>query len=142
MLKIVQVIFKHYVNQELPDVQTGFRKGKGIRDQIANIHFIIETIREFQKNIYFYFIDSAINLDYVDQNKLWKIPTELRVLDFNSLRNLYLNLEATFTTGHRTSDWFQIVKGVRQAVNCHLVYLASMTCTSCNMPGYINHKLE
>ena len=105
MLKNFQVIFQYYVNQELPDVQTGFRKGKVIRDQIANIHFIMEKVREFQKNIYFYFIDYAINLDYVDQNKLWKIPTELTVLDLlNSLRNLYLNLEATVTTGHRTSD--------------------------------------
>ena len=81
MLKIVQVIFKHYVNQELPDVQTGFRKGKGIRDQIANIHFIMETIREFQKNIYFCFIDYAKAFDCVDHHKkLWKTLKEMGLL--------------------------------------------------------------
>ena len=97
------------MNRELPDVQTGFRKGRGIRDQIANILWIMEKAREIQKNIYFCFIDYAKAFDCVDHNKLWKILKEMYVL-----RNMYAGQEATVRTGHGTTDWFQIGKGVRQ----------------------------
>ena len=101
---------------ELPDVQAGFRKGRGTRDQIANIHWIIEKAREFQKNIYFCFIDYAKAFDCVDHNKLWKILKEMGIPHHLTclLRNLYAGQEATVITGHGTTDWFQIGKGVRQ----------------------------
>ena len=101
---------------ELPDVQAGFRKGRGTRDQIANICWIIEKAREFQKNIYFCFIDYAQAFDSVDHNKLWKILKELGIPDHLTclLRNLYAGQEETVRTGHGTTDWFQIEKGVRQ----------------------------
>ena len=104
------------MNRELPDVQTGFRKGRGIRDQIANIYWIIEKAREFQKNIYFYFIDYAKAFDFVDHDKLWKIFKETGIPDHLTclLRNLYAGQEATVRTGHGTTDWFQIGKGVPQ----------------------------
>ena len=104
------------MNRELPDVQAGFRKDKGTRDQIANIHQIIEKAREFQKNIYFCFIDYAKASDWVDHNKLWKILKEMGIPDHLTclLRNLYAGQEATVRTGHGTTDWFQIGKGVRQ----------------------------
>ena len=104
------------MNCELPDVQAGFRKGRGTRDQIANIHWIIEKAREFQKNIYFCFIDYAEAFDYVDHNKLWKILKEIRISDHVTclLRNLYAGQEATVRTEHGTTDWFQIRKGVCQ----------------------------
>ena len=104
------------MNHELPDVQTGFRKGRETRDQIANICWIIEKAREFQKNIYFYFIDYAKAFDCVDHNKLWKILQEMGIPDHLTclLRNLYAGQEAIFRTGHGTTDWFQIGKGVRQ----------------------------
>ena len=116
MLKILQARLQQYVIHELPDVQTGFRKGRGSRDQIANICWITEKAREFQKNIYFCFIDYAKAFDYVDDNKLWKILEEMEVPDPLTclLRNLYAGQEATVRTGHRTTDWFQIGKGVRQ----------------------------
>ena len=103
-------------NHELPDVQAGFRKGRGTRDQIANIHWVIEKAREFQENIYFCFIDYAKAFDCVDHNKLWKILKEMRIPDhlISLLRNLCAGQEATVTTGHGTTDWFQIGKGVRQ----------------------------
>ena len=105
------------MNHELPDVQDEFRKGRGTRYQIANIHWIIEKAREFQKNIYFYFIDYAKALDHVDHEKLWKILQEMRIPDHLTclLRNLYADQEATVRTGHGTRDWFQTRKGVRQA---------------------------
>ena len=105
------------MNRELPDVQAGFRKGRGTRDQIANIHWIIEKAREFQKNIYFCFIDYAKAFDCMDHNKLWKILKEMGILDHLSclLRNLYACQEATVRTVHGTTDWFQIGKGVRQS---------------------------
>ena len=106
------------MNHELPDVQAGFRKGRGIRDQIANICWIIEKAREFQKkNICFCFIDYAKSFDCVDHNKLWKILEEMGVPDHLTclLRNLYAGQEATDRTGHGTTDWFQIGKGVRQS---------------------------
>ena len=116
MLKILQVRIQQNVNHELPDVQAGFTKGRGARDQIANIHQIIEKAREFQKNIYFCFIDYAKAFDCVDPNKLWKILKEMGTPDHltSLLRNLYAGQEATVRTGHGTTDWFQIGKGVCQ----------------------------
>ena len=103
------------MNHELP-VQAGFRKGRRIRDQIANIGWIIEKVREFQKNIYFCFIDCAKAFDCVDHSKLWKILKEMGIPDQLTclLRNLYAGQEARVRTGHGTTDWFQIGKGVRQ----------------------------
>ena len=114
MLKILQARLQQYMNQELPDVQAGFIKGKGTRDQIANIHWIIEKSREFQKDIYFCFIDYAKAFDCVDHNKLWKILKEIGIPDHLTclLRNLYAGQEAAIRTGHGTMDWFQIGKGV------------------------------
>ena len=104
------------MNCELPNVQDGFTKGRRTRDQIANICWIIEKAREFQKNIYFCFIDYAKAFDYVDHNKLWKILQEMGILDHLTclLRNLYAGQEVTVRTGHGTTDWFQIRKGVHQ----------------------------
>ena len=104
------------MNHELPDVQTGFRKGRGTRDQIANICCIIDKASEFQKNIYFCIIDYAKAFDCVDHNKLWKILKEMGIPDHltNLLRNLYAGQEETFRAGHGTTDCFQIGKGVRQ----------------------------
>ena len=116
MLKILQARLQQYVNRELPDVQAGFRKGRRTRDQIANIRWIIEKAREFQKNIYFCFIDYAKAFDCVDHNKLWKILKEMEILDHLTclLRNVYAGQEATVRTGHGTTEWFQIGKGVHQ----------------------------
>ena len=116
MLEILQARLQQYVNHELPDVQDGFRKGRGSTDQIANIHWIIEKAREFQKNIYFCLIDYAKAFDCVDHNKLWKILQEIRIPDHLTclLRNLYAGQEATVRIGHQTTDWFQIGKGVYQ----------------------------
>ena len=104
MLKILQDRLQQYVNLELPDVQAGFRKGRGTRDQIANIHWIIEKAREFQKNIYFCFIDHAKAFNCVDHNKLWKILKEMGIPDHLNclLRNLYAGQETTVRTGHGT----------------------------------------
>ena len=104
------------MNRELPDIQAGFRKGRGTRNQIANIHWIIEKARDFQKNIYFCFIDYAKAFDYVDHKKMWKILKEMEIPNHLSclLRNLYAGHEATFRTEHGTTDWFQIGKGVHQ----------------------------
>ena len=104
------------MNPELSDVQDGFRKGRGTRDQIASIRWIIEKPREFQKNIYFCFIDYAKAFDCADHNKLWKILKEIGIPDHLTclLRNLYAGQEATVRTGHGTKDWFQIGKGVCQ----------------------------
>ena len=114
MLKILQARLQHYVNHELPDVQACFGKGRGTRDQIANIHWIIKKAREFQKNIYFFFIDYAKAFDCVDHNKLWKILQAMGIPDHVTclLRNLYVGQQATVTIRHRTTDWFQIGKGV------------------------------
>ena len=107
MLKILQTRFQQYVNCELPEVQAGFRKGRGTRDEIANTHWIIEKAREFQKNIYFCFIDYAKAFDCVDHKKLWKILKEMGIPDHLTclLRNLYAGQEATVRTGHGTTDW-------------------------------------
>ena len=114
MLKILQARLQQYMNQELPDVQTGFRKGTGTRDKIANIPWIIEKAREFQKNIYFCFIDYTKAFVCADHNKLWKILKEMGIPDHLTclLRNLYADQEATVRTRHETTDWFQIGKGV------------------------------
>ena len=115
MLNILQARLQQYMNRELPDVQAGFRKDRGTGDQIANICWIIEKAREFQKNIYFCFIDYAKAFDGVDHNKLWKILKNVGMLDHLTclLRNLYAGQEATVRTEHGTTDWFQIRKGVR-----------------------------
>ena len=116
MLKILQARLQQYVNRELPDVQAGFRKGRGTRDQIANIRWIMEKAREFQKYIYFCFTDYAKAFDCVDHNKLWKILKEIDIPDHLTclLRNLYAGQAATVRTGHGTTDWFQMGKGVHQ----------------------------
>ena len=117
MLKILQARLQQYVNQELPDVQHGFRKGRRAKDQIANICWIIRKARESQKSIYFCFIDYAKAFDYVDHNKLWKILKQMGLPDHLTcfLRNMYAGQEATIRTGHGTTDWFQIGKGVCQS---------------------------
>ena len=116
MLKILQARLQHCVNCELPDVQAGFRKGKGTRDQIVNICWIIEKAREFQKNIYFCFMDYAKAFDCVEHNKLRKTLKDVGIPDHLTciLRHLYAGKETTVKTGHGTTDWFQIGKGVRQ----------------------------
>ena len=116
MFKILQARLQQYVNREFPDVQAGFRKGRGTRDQIANIFWIMEKAREFQKNIYFCFIDYAKAFDCVDHNKQWKILKEMGIPNhlICLLRNLYAGQEATVRTGHGTTDWFQIGKGICQ----------------------------
>ena len=124
------------MNRELPDVQD---------DQIANIHWIIKKVRELQKKIYFCFIDYAKAFDYVDHNKLWNILKEMGIPDHLTclLRNLYAGLyEVTVRTGHGTTDWFRIEKGVHQAVYCYPAYLTYMQNTSCEMLGCMKHKLE
>ena len=116
MLKILQARLQQYVNYEIPNVQAGFRKGRGTRDQIANICWIMEEAREFQKNTYFCFTDYAKAFDCADHNKLWKILKEMGIPDHLTclVRNLYAGQEATVSTGHGTTDWFQIGKGVHQ----------------------------
>jgi len=137
MLKILQARLQQYVNNEIPDVQAVFRKGRGTRDQFANIHWIFEKAREFQKNIYFCFIDYTKAFDFVDHNTLWKILKEMGIPDHLTciLRNLYAGQEATVRTGHGTTDWFQIRKGVYQACLLSSAYLTSIQHTSCEMLG-------
>ena len=114
MLKILQAMLQQHVNHELPDAQAGFRKGRGARDHIANIRWIIKKVREFQKNIYFCLIDYSKGFDCVDHHRLWKILQEMGILDHLTclLRNLYADQEAIVRTGHGITDWFQIEKGV------------------------------
>ena len=137
MLKILQARLQQYVNSELPDVQAGFRKGGGTRDQIANIRWIMEKAKELEKNIYFCFIHYAKAFDCVDHNKLWKILKEMGIPDhlICLLRNLYAGQEATVRTGHGTTDWFQIGKGVRQGCILYCAYLTYTQSTSCKMLG-------
>ena len=132
MLKILQARLQPYVIHELADVQAGFRKGRGTRDQIANILWIVEKAREFEKNIYFSFIDYAKAFDCVDHNKLWKILRETGIPDhlICLLRNLYAGQEAIVRTGCGTTDWFQLEKGIRQGCilspclfNLHTAYI-------------------
>ena len=132
MLKILQARLQQYVNRELPDVQAGFRKGRGTRDQIANIRWIMEKARELQKNIYVCFIDYAKAFDCVDHNKLWRILKEMGILDHVTclLRNLCTGQEATVRTEHGTTYWFQIGKEYIKAVYCHPTYLTYTQSTS------------
>ena len=143
MLKVLQARLKQYVNSELPDIQAGFWRGRGTtRDQIANIHWIMEKTREFQKNIYFYCTDYAKAFDYVDHNKLWEILKEMGITDHCTClpRSLYARQEATIRIGHGTMDWFKTGKGVWQGcilspclINFYAEYI---------MPALMNHKLE
>ena len=132
MVKILQARLQQYVNRELPDVQAGFRTGRGTRDQIANIRWIMEKTREYQKNIYFCFFDYAKAFDCVDHNKLWKILKEMGIPDHLTclLRNLYADQEGTVRTEHGTTDWFQIQKGVCQDCILSPAYLTFMQSTS------------
>ena len=118
ILTILHAWFQQYLNQEVPDVQAGLRKGRGTRNQITNICWITEKAREFKKNIYFSFIDNAKAFDCVDHKKLWKILKEMGIPDHLPclLKNLYADQEATVRTAHGTSDWFQVRKGV-----CHCI---------------------
>ena len=121
MLKSLQARLQQYVKCELPDVQTRFRKGRGTKDQIANIHWIVQTAQEFQKNIYFCFIDYAKAFDCVDRNRLLKILQEMGIPDHLTclLRNLYAGQEATVRTGHGKTEWFQMEKEYVRAVYFH-----------------------
>ena len=116
MLKILQARLQQYVNRELAEVQAGFRKARGTRDQIANIRWIIKKAREFQKSIYFCFIDYAKAFDCVDHNKLWKILEDMRIPYHLTclLRKLYVDQDATVRTLYGTTDWFKIEKGIQQ----------------------------
>ena len=144
VLKILQARLQQYVNRELPDVQAGFRKDRGTREQIASIHWIREKARQFQKNIYFCFIDYAKSFDYVDHNKLWKILKEMGIPDHLTclLRNLYAGQEATVRTGHGTTDGSELGKEYIKAVYCHPAYLIYLQSTSCEMPTWMKHRLE
>ena len=135
---------QQYMNKEFPDVQAGFGKGRGTRDQIANIHWITEKVRGFQKNIYFCFIDYAKAFDCVDHNKMENSERDENIPDHPTclLRNLYSGQEATVRTEHGTTDWFKIGKEYNKAVYCYPVYLACMQSTPYEMLGWKNHKLE
>ena len=143
MLKILQVRLQQYVNYELPDVQAGFRKGRGTRDQIANIRWFIKKIRVFQKIIYFCFIWLCQSLWLCGSQKLWKILKELGIPDHLTclLRNLYVGQEATVRTGHGITDGSKLGKEYIKAVYCHPAYLTCIQSTSCEMPGWKKHKL-
>ena len=143
MLKILPVRLQQFVNRELPDVQAGFIRRRGTRDQIVNIHWIIEKAREFQKNIYFHFIDYAKAFDYVNHNKLWKILKKMGIPDHLTclLRNLYSGQEATVRTGHgrekkkkeldmEQQNGSKSGKEYVKAVHCHTAYLTYMQSTS------------
>ena len=132
------------MNDELPDVQAGFRKGRGTRDQIANICWIIEKAREFQKNIYFCFINYTKAFDCVDHNKLWKILKEMGITDHLTclLRNMYAGQEVTFRTVHGTTDWFQIGKGVRQGCTLSPCLFNLYAEYIMRNAGWKKHKLE
>ena len=132
MLKILQARLQQYMNRELSDVQAGFRKVRGTRDQIVNIHWIIKKAREFQKNIYFCFIDYAKAFHCMDHNKLWKILQEMGIPEHLTclLRNLYAGQEATVTTRHGQWTGSKLEKKYVQAVYCHLVHLTYMQSIS------------
>ena len=132
MLKILPARLQQYMNCELSEGQTCFRKGRGTRDQIANIHWIMENTRELQKNIYFCFMDYAKAFDYVDHNKLWKILQEMGIPDHLTclLRNLYAGQEATVRTGHGKQTGSKQETEYSKAVYCHPAYLTYMQSTS------------
>jgi len=131
MLKVLQAKLQQYVNRELLDGQAGFRKGRGTRNQIADIHWIIKKAKEFQKNIYFCFIDYTKAFDCVDHNKLENSERDENTRPpYLSLRNLYAGQEATVRTGHGTTDWFQIGKRIYQGCILSPAYLTSMQSTS------------
>ena len=144
MRKILQARFQQYVNSELPDVQAGFRKARETRDKIASIHWIMEKAREFQKNIYFYLIDYAKAFDSVDHNKLWKILKEMGTPDHLTchLRNLYVGQETTVRLRHRTTDWFQIGKGVREGCIMSHSLFNFYAQNIMSMLSWKKHKLE
>ena len=144
MFKILQARLQQYLNRELPDVQAGFRKGRGTRDQIANIRWIIENAREFQKNIYFCFIDYAKAFDCVDHNKLWKILKEMGISDHLTclLRNMYAGQKQQLELDMEQWTGSKLGKEYVKAVYCHPAYLTYMQSTSCEMPGWLKHKLE
>ena len=144
MLKILQSRLQQYMNHEIPDVDAGFRKGRGTRDQTANIRWIIKKARQFQKNIYFFFIDYAKVFACVDQNKLWKILQETGIPDHLTclLRKLYAGQEAKVRTGHERIDWFQMRKGVHQGCILSLWLLTYMQSISCEISDWMKHKLE
>ena len=132
------------MNWELPDIQAGFRKGRGTRDQIASNCWIIEKTREFQKIIYFCFVDYAKAFDFVDYNKLWKILQDIGIPDHLTclLRNLYAGQEATVEPNMEQQTGSKFRKEYFKAVYCHLAYLTYMQSKACKMPGWMKHKLE
>ena len=145
MLKIFQARLQQYLNQKSPDVQAGFRKGRGTRDQIANIPWIIEKAREFQKSIYFCFIDYHKAFDYVGHNKLWKTLKEMGIPDHLTclLRNLYADQKTTIRTFYGTMDWFKIEKGMWQGfILSPCLFNFYTEHISCEMPGWMCYKLE
>ena len=141
ILKILQARLQQYVKCELPDVQAGFRKGRGTRDQIANILWTMEKAREFQKNIYFCFFDYAKAFDCMDHSKLWKILKEMRIPDHLTclVRNLYAGQEAKVRTGHGTTDWFQIGKGVRE-VFCFSIQIVNANQNHYEVPFHTSQN--
>ena len=137
MLKIPQARFQQYMKHEIPDVQAGFTKGRGTKDQVANICLIIRKAREFQQSIYFWFIDHIKVFDCVDHYKLWKILKEMGIPDHLTclLRNLYAGQEATVRTGHEKQTGSKLGKEYVKAVYCHPACLTYMQNTSCEMLG-------
>ena len=140
MLKILQASLQNYMNHELPDAQAEFRKG---RDQIVNLHWIMEKAKEFPKNIYFCFIDYAKAFDCVGHHKLWKILKEMGIPNCVTClqRNLYAGPETTVRSGYGTINLFQTENEYIKAVYCHPAYSTYMQSTSCEMPGWMKHKL-
>ena len=143
MLKILQARLQQYLSQELPDVQAGFQRGIGIRDQITNIHWILEKASEFQRNIYFCVFDYTKTFDYVDHNKLWEILKEMRVPDHLTClwRNLYPDQEVTELDMEQWTG-SKLGKEYIKAVYCHPTYLTPLQSISCEMPGWMKLKLE
>ena len=144
MLKTLQARLQQYVNRELPDVQAGFRKSRGTRDKIANIHWIRKKAREFQKNIYFCFIDDTKAFDCVDHNKLWKVLKEMGIPDHLTclLRNLFVSQEAMLEPDMEKLTVSKLGKKYTKTVYCHSAYLTFMQSISSEMLGWMNHKLE
>ena len=144
VLRIFPARLRQYVNWGLPDILAGFRKGRGTRNQIASILWILEKTREFQKNIDFYFIDYTKAFDCVGHNKPWKILKQMGIPEHLTclLRKLYAGQEATARTGHGTTDWFKTGKGVWKGYILSSCLFNFLQSTSCKMPGWMNHKLD